>query len=389
MFNMSYNPPLLKKIYHNTRRVVAKYWLSLMPVIQIAVTGSQGKTNTTQAVFSILSTIGNAVATDINLDTIYNVPITALKVMPWTKFVIFELGIDHVGEMDKHLEIVKPKIVVVTGISPVHTDKEHLGSLPNLIREKQKLIESLPDNGYAILNYDDENVRKMAGFTRAKILWYGTDKKHCDIWTDDIKVSLQGTSFALHTTYEVVQVQTKLIGRHHIYTIMPAFLVWQIIAKNQSVSFSQLSPLPGRMNVEQGPLGTIILNDSLRANPASTASGLQTLDEIDYKKGRKIAVLAEMGELEKPQEEHKKIGQLIGRLNIDYLIAIGPLQKYVAENAIKSGMKKENVFWVKDVFDAAKTLKKIIKTGDLIYLKGSFYRGVGRVISIISSWRNT
>ena len=113
-----------------------------MPAIQIAVTGSQGKTNTARMIGETLKTIGKTVVTDIDLDTVYNVPITALKIAPWTDFAVFELGIDHQKEMNLHLQIVKPKIAIVTGISSVHTDKEHLGSLENLIFEKRKLLEA-------------------------------------------------------------------------------------------------------------------------------------------------------------------------------------------------------------------------------------------------------
>ncbi len=388
-----YTPPAHKHLFHMTRRFIAKRWLSLMPALQIAVTGSQGKTNTTQTIYGILKQIGLTVVTDINLDTIYNVPITALRVRPSTKFAIFELGVDHPGEMDKHLEIVKPKIAVVTGISPVHTDADHLGSLENLIKEKRKLIEALPKNGYAILNYDDENVRKMAPFTKAKILWYGTDKKHCDIWANKLNVSLEGTAFSLNGQ----PVTTRLIGKHHIYTIMTAYLVYKLMVDNNQFPLvltdfnqflSNVIPLPGRMSVEPGPLGTTVLNDSLRANPSSTASGLQTLSEIEYKGGRKIAVLAEMGELADPVEEHKKIGRLIGRLKINFLIGIGPYQKYTVEEAVKSGMAKQNVFWVRDVNGSAEILKKIICADDLIYLKGSLHKGLWKITTIISSWKN-
>lgn len=181
---MSYNPPFYKRFFHSTRRIAAAVWLNMMPALQIGITGSQGKTNTTQVLYSLLSSISPTVVTDIDLDSTYNIPITSLKVMPWTRYAIFEMGIDHPGEMDGHLKIIRPKIAIITGISPVHTDLAHLGSLQNLINEKSKLIGILPKNGFAILNYDDENVRKMAALTRAKILWYGSDPRVCDIWVD-------------------------------------------------------------------------------------------------------------------------------------------------------------------------------------------------------------
>lgn len=410
---MTYKPSPLKQIFHNTRRFLAKYWLALQPTTQIAITGSQGKTNTTRILATVLSFFAPTVVTDVNLDTIYNVPITALKVMPWTKFVIFELGIDHPGEMDLHLEIAQPKIAIVTGISPVHTDREHLGSLENLIKEKRKLIEALPENGYAILNWDDENVRNMATFTKAKVLKYGS-VKDCDVWFENIKVSLDGTEFKLfvkakipilndlrgaqneqsedehaHGVKNAVSsfvTKIRLIGKHHAQNIMAAYLVAKIVGLPKNLfleSITSLTPLPGRMSVETGPLGTTVINDALRANPASTTSGLQTLSEIDYKKGKKIAVLAEMGELAHPEEEHKKLGKLLANLKIDYVVGIGPLQKYVVEEAIENGFAKNNIYLAKDVYEAANFLKNIIKKGDLIYLKGSLYRHVERVLQIL------
>jgi len=401
---------MIKKTFHSVRRFLANHWLSLQPAIQIAITGSQGKTNTTQLIYKVLSSKNPTTVTDINLDTIYNTPITALKVCPWTKYVIFELGVDKPGEMSRHLEIVKPKIAVITGISPVHTDKDHLGSLDNLILEKRKLIESLPKNGIAILNGDDSNVRKMAKHTKAQVIFYGLGENN-DIQAKNIILSLEGLSFEIITgpvsislppvltslravgtpaisTPVIFKLKTKLIGKHHAYNILAAYAVYRALGFQDNQSFQNIiesiKPLSGRMSLEDGPLGTRVLNDSLRANPASTASGLQTLSEIKYIQGRKIAVLAEMGELEKAKEEHQKIGQLVASLKINYLVAIGPLQKYAVSEAVKNGFTEENIFWVNNVDEAAKVLKKIVKKGDLIYLKGSLLRHVERVTLILS-----
>lgn len=389
--DMIYNPPVYKQIFHNIRRFLAKHWLTLQPATQIGITGSQGKTNTTRILATILKSFAPTVVTDVNLDTIYNVPITALKVMPWTKYAIFELGIDHPGEMDLHLEIARPKIAIVTGISPVHTDEEHLGTLENLIKEKRKLIEALPENGYAILNWDDENVHNMAKFTKAKVLFYGSDKKNCDVYTSEISVSLDGTEFRIHKKEEEsLLIKTALIGKHHAQNIMAAYLVAKIVGVPNKLfleSLTSLTPLSGRMSVEAGPLGTTVLNDALRANPASTISGLQTLSVINYVKGKKIAILAEMGELQFPELEHKKIGKIIADTNIEYLVGIGPLQRYVVEEATKAGFPQNNAYLAKDVYAAADFLKRIIKKGDLIYLKGSLYRHVERVLQILEGKR--
>jgi len=385
----SYQPKGIKKIFHSIRRTLARNWLSLFHPVQIAITGSQGKTNTAQTLGQVLSRFGPTLVTDINLDTIYNVPITALKNRPWTKYLIWELGVDHSDEMDLHLEIARPTIAIITGISPVHTDKEHLGSLERLIKEKRKLIEALPNNGIAILNYDDNNVRQMANYTQAQILFYGTDKK-CDVYATDIKVSLEKTSFVLHDKKNILDMATKLIGTQHIYTIMSTYLVVRtLFPKNDQavVTFrkvvANLSPLKSRMSVEPGPIGTTVLNDSLRANPESVRAGLETLSVINYKLGKKIAVLGVMGELENPRLEHERSGKQIIDYPPDIVICLGDWRKYTYEIAVKSGYPTNKIFFAKDVFDAADILKTVIKKGDLIYLKGSFLRNLKRILQIL------
>lgn len=391
-----------KAIFHKIRRVLAKAWLRFNPQItQVAITGSFGKTNTTRAIFQVLKEKYKGVMTDLNLDTIYNLPITALRVRPWHQFAVFELGVDTPGEMPFHLKIVKPKIGVLTGVTPVHADKKHLGSLEGIIKEKGHLLEVLPKNGVAILNFDDENVRKMAmrvrpyqgldpikGLTlkgEVKMIWYGTGKENCQLWSGKIKVSLKGLSFILNTPQGRVKIKTKLLGKHHVYTCMAAAAVGLECGLKLSEiakGLNKLMPLKGRMNLEKGPKGTLFLNDALRANPASTIAGLEFLKEIREKS--KIAVLGEMGELGQYKiKSHQVIGEKAADCHLNYLICVGPLQRYTAKAAKEAGMDRSKVFWVKDVREAAKLLEKILKAGDLWYLKGSLLCHMERVILLL------
>ncbi|MBM3205423.1 hypothetical protein FJZ41_01045, partial [Candidatus Shapirobacteria bacterium] len=131
---------MFKKIYHRSRRLLAKLWLKFnFQVTVIGVTGSYGKTNTVRAISEVLSEKFPTLQTDLNLDTNYNLPITLLKIGPQHQKVVLEYGVDHPGDMDFHLSLVRPKIAVLTGINPTHTDEEHLGSLSSLIKEKKKL----------------------------------------------------------------------------------------------------------------------------------------------------------------------------------------------------------------------------------------------------------
>jgi UDP-N-acetylmuramoyl-tripeptide--D-alanyl-D-alanine ligase len=391
-----YQPKGIKKIYHWTRRLLAKRWLSFFHPIQIGVGGSQGKTSTSQYLAKILSMIGSTIVTDTDLDTTFNVPITALKARPWTRYIVWELGVDHIGEMDRHFEIAQPQIGIVTGISAVHTDQEHFGSLDNLIKEERKLIEKLPSaekGGVAILNYDDLYVRKMAPYTKAKIIFYGTDKKNCHIYFDqkNVKLTLKGTSFVLHYQNKDFSFITKLFGKHHPYNFAAIFVCLNTIFNDQkkaayliNKSLKNLVPLRGRMSIEKGPYETIILNDSLRASPVSTNYGIETFFRIHYK-GRKIAVLGVMGELYDPVLEHKKTAETIIKYPPDIVIGVGEFRKFTIEELQKKGFPKDKAIYAENVVEAAEILKKILKRGDFIYLKGSLLRNLWRIIKLLNN----
>lgn len=391
---MSYTPTGLKKYYHQGKRLLAKTWLSLFHPIQIGITGSQGKTTTTEIVTRVLSEFGPTVRTDVNLDTTFNVPITALHVRPGTKFIVWELGIDHPGEMDQHHEIARPTISSVTSISPVHTDEEHMGSLETLIQEKQRIIEHLPAGGVAVLNHDNEFTRQMGSHTKAHVKWFGTTPE-CTIWVDKktIKLTTHGTVATCYlnegNTSRSIEVTTGFLGGFHLMNITNAYLLCQAALPDQDITnvfqhvLKDLKPLRGRMSIEEGPLDTILLNDSLRANPESTRAGLEALDQMEHE-GRKIAVIGEMGELEKPEEEHRKTGEQIAKLNIDYFVCIGPLRKHTIDEARKNGVPENKLLYAKDVFEAADILKDLLKKGDLWYLKGSLLRNYNRILKLLS-----
>jgi len=379
---------VFKKLFHCLQRFAAKIWRAFFPnLIVIGITGSYGKTSTVRAIKFALGKKFSPLATDINLDTVFNLPLTLLKIRPQNKALILEYGVDRRGEMETHLRLIRPQIGVLTGISPVHAEKELLGSLSGIIEEKGKLLEALPKTGWAVLNFADPYVCQMAKKTEAKIVSYGP--KSADFWLKDAKVELRGTSFliGLRQGEKEVRVKTKLIGRHFSEEVMAALAVAKILGikeEKAARNLEKLTPLPGRMSLEKGPKDTLLLNDSLRANPASTIAGLKTLAEIPYR-GRKIAVLGEMGELGQYQEkEHRLIGQKLANLDINFFIGIGGLTRLVWGEAIKNGFPQKKAFWTKDVIEAAQILEKLLKKGDLWYLKGSRLRHLERILLLLN-----
>jgi len=388
----------LKRLFHHTRRFAAKKWFNYIRPYTIGITGSMGKTYTTYILSKLYK---NAIVTDLNLDTIYNIPITALKLTKNSKLAIFEYGIDQVGEMNKHLQIAKPNVVIVTGITGVHTDSEHLGSLENLIAEKRKLVECLKEDDYAILNYDDENVRNMATHTKAKVVFFGSDPSKCAITFNpqETKLSLNGTTFEVTDQEEglTFKLKTKLFGTQFVYNLMAAYLTYKLIeSRNESYKvviiwqfediISKIQPLKGRMSFDK-IAGYEVLDDSLRSNPSSIKNGLETFTQIELNpEQRKILVLGEMGELGSSEtEEHELLGKYISKMNqFEYYIGIGPLQELSINSAVKNGLNKDKTFYAKNAIEAGLALKQYLEKGDVIYLKGSLLRHMERIIMTIS-----
>lgn len=232
-----------KEVFHRLRRKLAKIWLDInLQLTVVGVTGSYGKTGAVRAIASVLSSKFSVNQTDTNLDTVYSLPVTILKTRPWNEVLVLEYGIDHSKEMDYHLSLVSPKIAVLTGITSVHTDAEHLGSLDNLIVEKSKLFKEIPDDGLAVFNYDDEDSRKVGIKFKGRKIFYGLDKK-ANVWADKISISLAGTDFVIVDGKEKLNVKTGLIGYPAVYSCLAGYIVGSEFGVSKNDFLQRLSNL--------------------------------------------------------------------------------------------------------------------------------------------------
>jgi len=141
-------------LVHPIKRRLARWYLKILQrftnIKVIAVTGSAGKSTTVQIISSILSGSAKTLSTPPSIDPIYNVPNTILKCRPGIKYLVLEMSVEYPGEMDYYLWLARPDVGVITNIFPTHT--EFLGSADGVLKEKSKLVLSLPKNGTAVLN---------------------------------------------------------------------------------------------------------------------------------------------------------------------------------------------------------------------------------------------
>jgi len=220
----------------------------------------------------------------------------------------------------------------------------------------------------------------MAHELKANVWFYGSNKENCQVWFENPTVSISGTHLILHHRFESVEVTLKLLGLMHASTATAAAAVGisqGLTLPQISKGLEQLDVLPGRMSVEKGPNGSVLINDARRANPASAIAGLDTLQALSAK--RKILVLGQMGELGDYEETgHREVGKKVVEVNPSYVVTVGPLTKHIVTEARKK-LPEKKVIYTEDVFEAAKVLKDIIQKDDLVYLKGSLLKHLERI----------
>ncbi len=336
--------PIYKKPIHLLRIYLAKQYAKMYPKdMFVGITGSVGKTTCTQACLAVLSQKFKTIATKSNLDPILNIPSTLLAINPTIKKVILEMGVEYKGEMDFYLSLIKPMTAIITKIAYAHN--EYLGDLDEITEEKGKLIESLPNSGVAILNFDDPNSKKLAAICKANILYFGTDNKNCTVWAGNIKIENFKTSFELNLGVERVKINFQLLGSHQVYSALAAATLGvsvDIPLTKIKLALESIQPAEHRMQPVAGPNGSVILDDTYNSSPAAVDAAIDTLLQIPSR--RKILVLGEMKELGKYSEMlHREIAQKIYKEKLDLVLLGQGDTKFIAEELKDLGFLEERL----------------------------------------------
>lgn len=368
-----------KKPLHVSKTYLAKSYLKLLPQIEIiAITGSVGKTLTQNAIVSVLSQKFKIITGDENLDPTFRIPQTILAAKPWHQKLVLEYGVEHPSDMDYYLEIAKPKIAVVTKISPTHI--RYFKNVEGVFAEKVKLVEALDKNGYAVLNADDPQVAKMAKNTKARIIWYGAKSKN-GVKISHFRESLRGSKFRLHASGQKASVSWKVVGKHQLtsaYAAAAIGIISGVTLKQIAKGLSQTKAPQHRLNAISTK-NTSIIDDTYNSSPAAAAEALVTLQDLGKHK-KKIAVLGAMLDLGMlSKSAHKALGQKVAKARIDTLVTVGKVAQQIASAAQKAGFAGK-IYRATNTDDAAKFIKKIASPKALILVKGSRHAHLERII---------
>lgn len=364
----------------NALQEIARFWRNKLNIKVIGITGSVGKSTTKEIISEVVSQKYFTLKNIGNFNNEIGLPLTILRLNENHERAVLEMGFYVPGEIRLLCDIAKPIIGVVTNVGAVHA--ERAGSLEVIAQGKAELIESLPPDGVAILNYDDPFVRAMSTKTQAKVFYYGLDPK-ADLWADEIEgLGLQGIRFRLHYQDELLHIRVPLIGRHSVHTVLRAVAVglvenisWQEIIYSLQQGHSQL-----RLAAVTIPSGALILDDTYNASPDSVMAALNLLDELQ---GVKWAVLGEMLELGPYEKQgHEMVGVRAAQV-VSRLITVGEKARIISESAGLAGLSHDSIYWVPTVTEAIQLLHGSLHQKDVVLIKGSHGLHMDQIVNAL------
>ncbi len=337
----------------------------------IGVTGSTGKTTTKETIAHVLASKLRVHKSRGNFNNHFGLPLNLLQLEPEHEIAVLELGMSHAGEITALAQQAQPNIGVVTNVAPVHL--EFFDSIAGIARAKYELIESLPAQGIAVLNADDEYVSQFGRDFHGKVVTYGI-RRPADVSAQRIEPhGASGTEFDL--VVEGVRERTKLplVGEHNVLNALAAVAVAMQLGFRPSeaaTALETMAPVEKRGEVvEIG--GATVLNDCYNSNPKALKAMVDALLSMPAK--RRIVIAGEMLELGPTGAElHRECGRYMAERGVTRLIGVRGLAESLVDGARAAGMSHAD--FVATPEEAGERLATEVQPGDAILFKAS--RGV-------------
>jgi UDP-N-acetylmuramoyl-tripeptide--D-alanyl-D-alanine ligase len=342
----------------------------------IAVTGSVGKTSTKEALRHVLRAQGETHASAASFNNHWGVPLSLARCPASVRFAVFEIGMNHAGEIDPLVRMVRPHVAIITTVEPVHL--EFFAGIEAIADAKAEIFEGVEPGGAVVLNRDNSQFARLQRRAKklgiSRIVSFGADKKAEARLLD---VSLHAACSAVHADILGHEVTYKLgmPGRHMAMNSLAVLAAASLAGADlalAALALSQLEPAAGRgvrRTLEVGSGEATLIDESYNANPASMAAALNVLGQaVVGPQGRRIAVLGDMLELGPTSADlHRSLNEAIKANHIDLVYCCGPLMRNLWD-ALSAGKRGGYA-------GSASSLEAqavgAIRAGDAIMIKGS------------------
>lgn len=347
----------------------AKRILSQMPDMKIiGITGSYGKTSTKHYLNRILSEHYSVLMTPGSYNTPMGVIRTVREMLqPYNEVFIVEMGAKNVGDIKEICDLVHPYMGLISAVGPQHL--ESFKTIENVQSTKFELIDSLPADGFAVLNNDFEYVANRH-VSNVEVKRYAVNSAiPADYHAEGVKYSATGTTFTIVGEGKHLELTTKLVGECNISNLMGAvILAMKLGVPEQKIKYavSKIAQVEHRLNIKRTPGGVIIIDDAFNSNPDGSRMALDVLGSMTS--GKRIVITPGMIELGDKQEFYNsKFGEHITE-TCDIAIIVGKYNRDAIVNGIKSkGWNEGEKLIIVDTFQEAQSkMISIAQAGDIV-----------------------
>jgi len=351
----------------------------------VAVTGSVGKTGTKEALRLALSANGETHASVSSYNNHWGVPLSLARCLESVKYAVFEIGMNHAGEITPLTKLVRPQVAIITTIEPVHL--EYFGSLEKIADAKAEIFAGIEKGGATVLNRDNGQYERLVAAAETagvgRIVSFGA---HDGADARLLRVSLQADSSTIEARIlgQPVTYRLGVPGRHLVLNSLAALAAASLVGADlalAALALNNLKPASGRgaRTLLTVPGGAVLLIDeSYNANPASMRAAIALLGQAEVGDcGRRIAVLGDMLELGPTGAQlHGAIAEAVEAAKNDLVYCSGPLMRALWEalpSRVRGGYAETAAGLETTVLDA-------IRAGDAVMVKGSLGSKMGPIV---------
>jgi len=370
---------------------LARAYRNQLQLKAIGVTGSSGKTSTKEMIASVLGERFSVIKTIGNYNNHIGLPLTVLAASSADDFGVFEMGMNHAGELAPLCEIARPDAAVLTNVGMAHIG--YLDTREAIAAEKAVVAEAVPAEGFVVLNANDDFTDWIAARCKARIVRAGVGRG--DVKALDIDERVKGATFRLEHGGRSTQVLLPVHGEHMVSNACLAAAVgleFGLTLQECAAGLAKTAIPGNRLKIQHlGPL--LVINDAYNANPDSMVAALKTAAQLSVK-GRRVAALGRMGELGKESAAaHRRVGRTVAELEFDFLVTVGEEARLIAEAADSAGLKSSQQSDTHQ--QAIDALLDYLEPGDLLLVKGSLSSAMDRVVHGLevvfdqARWRST
>ncbi len=347
-----------------------------LPLKVVAITGSNGKTSTKDLTAAVLGERFKVTRTEGNLNNHIGLALTVLRAGATDEVGVFEIGMNHAGEIAPLAAIAAPDMAIITNIGMAHI--EYLGSRAAIAQEKGMLAQALPAHGHLLQCAEDEFANSIAARSQAHPVYVGIDSG--DVRASDLLHDFDGSTFQIEAYGQRARASIPVPGIHMVRNALLAVgtgLAMGLELEECVAGLGKLRLTKGRL--EQKTVGGIrILDDTYNANPDSMKAALRTLAHIPAQ-GRRIAVVGRMGELGQHSEEgHRSVGEVAAEVGLDVLVGVGEEVALTIKAAQGRGLAK--ALHAGSIEEALELVRSLVLPGDVVLVKGSRSARMERIV---------